>query len=406
MKIINTRVIFFCLLLVNMLYSQDRRFHHITSKDGLSQSEVYCFLKDSRGFMWFGTVDGLNRYDGYSIKIFNTQRNNIESLSNNTVRSIVEDTMGRIWIGTDDGLNMYNPKTEKIRQIIPVSISSQKLNISTILLYNEYLYLGTGKGLFRIKLKNDYSKEESVFLEKIDVDIIKKESNINIVKLKKSSLGGFWVQTSSTVSRIIIESNSNKAVNVEVAITNTPYSFFDIIEDDSENLWITCNGNGLLRHNLKTKEKTLFTYELPSLKCSSITLDLEGNIWVGTLDSGLVLLSSNQKNNKDIVFKQIQQNPYNPSSINSNLIRTLYMSNDNILWIGTIGSGINYYDAEQKNFKHLRVNTSTSNGSNFIRAVFLTNENNLCSTICLKNNPGKVVPLCFKRNRGSNTEQS
>ena len=373
MKTINTKVIFFCLLLANILYSQDRRFHHITSKDGLSQSEVYCFLKDSRGFMWFGTVDGLNRYDGYSIKIFNTQRNNIESLSNNTVRSIVEDTMGRIWIGTDDGLNMYNPKTETIRQIIPVSISSQKLNISTILLYDKYLYLGTGKGLFRIKLKNDYSKEESLALEKIDVDIIK------IVKLKKSSLGGFWVLTSSSISRIIIENNNNKAINVENPISSSPFGFFDLVEDSSENLWVTSIGNGLIRYNLKTREKTLFsdlkTNGLSSLECSGISLDLNGNLWIGTLDNGINLLPSSQKNNKDLVFKHIKYNPHNPSSLNSNLIRTLYMSNDHILWLGTIGSGINYYDTEQKNFNHIRINTSTSNGSNFIRAVFI-NENN------------------------------
>src|SRR5210317_1836806 len=100
---------YFLTFLSLFIHSQDRRFHHITSKEGLSQSEVYCFLKDSRGFMWFGTVDGLNRFDGYTIKVFNTERGNPNSLSNNTVRSLAEDMYGRIWIGTDDGLNMYNP---------------------------------------------------------------------------------------------------------------------------------------------------------------------------------------------------------------------------------------------------------------------------------------------------------
>lgn len=374
-------VLYFLCLFTLVGYSQNKRFHHITSKDGLSQSEVYCFLKDSRGFMWFGTVDGLNRFDGYTIKVFNTERNNLESLSNNTVRSIVEDNIGRVWIGTDDGLNMYNPKTETIRQIIPVSISSQKLNISTLLIYNEYLYLGTGKGLFRIKLKDNYEKEKSVSLEKMDVGIIKEDSNINIVKLKKSSLGGFWVLTSSTISRIIIESNNNKAINVETAVTGSSYSFFDLLEDNSENLWVTCNSNGLIRYNLKTKEKKLFkdtgTDGLSSLKCSSIVLDFEGNIWFGTLDNGINLITSNQKNYKDIKFKQIQHNPYNSSTLNSNLIRTLYLSQDNILWVGTIGSGVNYYDTEQKNFNHLRINASTSNGSNFIRAVFVNNDQQL-----------------------------
>ncbi len=89
--------------------AQPRRFKHLTSDDGISQSEVYSFLKDSRGFIWFGTVDGLNRYDGYNVEVFNTKRNDNHAISNNTIRSLAEDNFGRIWIGTDDGLNVYDP---------------------------------------------------------------------------------------------------------------------------------------------------------------------------------------------------------------------------------------------------------------------------------------------------------
>src|SRR5690606_39066947 len=106
------KLIFLIILLTSMkVLSQTRRFKHITSDNGISQSEIYAFLEDSKGFMWFGTVDGLNRYDGYNIEIFNTERNNPNSLSHNTIRSLAEDQLGRIWIGTDDGLNVYNPKT-------------------------------------------------------------------------------------------------------------------------------------------------------------------------------------------------------------------------------------------------------------------------------------------------------
>jgi len=84
------------LLIIAMLtclggFSQPRRFKHLTSENGISQSEIYSFLEDSRGFIWFGTVDGLNRYDGYNIDIYNTNKNDPNSLSNNTVRCLVED---------------------------------------------------------------------------------------------------------------------------------------------------------------------------------------------------------------------------------------------------------------------------------------------------------------------------
>jgi len=91
-----------CLILIflsfqTFCFSQARLFQHITNADGISQSEVYAFLEDSRGFMWIGTVDGLNQYDGYNITIFNTDRNNPNSISNNTIRSLAEDSMGRIF---------------------------------------------------------------------------------------------------------------------------------------------------------------------------------------------------------------------------------------------------------------------------------------------------------------------
>ena len=97
--------------------SQSIRFEHLTSQDGISQSEVYAFLKDSRGFVWFGTLDGLNRYDGNTIEIYNTKKGDPHALSNNTIRSLAEDRNGRVWIGTDDGLNFYDPETELINQV-------------------------------------------------------------------------------------------------------------------------------------------------------------------------------------------------------------------------------------------------------------------------------------------------
>ena len=90
-------VLLVVLMLISLIsLSQSRRFTHLTSEDGISQSEVYSFLKDSRGFVWFGTIDGLNRYDGYNIEVFNTKRNEPHTLSNNTIRSMVEDHAGRI----------------------------------------------------------------------------------------------------------------------------------------------------------------------------------------------------------------------------------------------------------------------------------------------------------------------
>ncbi len=98
-----------------LIYPQERSFNirHISVDDGLSQSSVYTIIQDHFGFMWFGTGDGLNKYDGYEFKIYRHNTSNIFSISNNSIRSICEDKTGNIWIGTDKGINKFNPKTNK-----------------------------------------------------------------------------------------------------------------------------------------------------------------------------------------------------------------------------------------------------------------------------------------------------
>ena len=161
------RNILICFLILACVYakSQPRRFKHLTSEDGISQSEVYTFLEDSRGFMWFGTVDGLNQYDGYTIKVYNTDKNNPNSLSNNTVRSLKEDKFGRIWIGTDDGLNLYDPKTELIYQI-DVNSVEKKLSIWSLYIDDDHLLVGTSNGLSQFRngrFSNSLTTHEGLF---------------------------------------------------------------------------------------------------------------------------------------------------------------------------------------------------------------------------------------------------
>lgn len=361
--------------------SQDKRFHHITSNDGLSQSEVYCFLKDSRGFMWFGTVDGLNFYDGYDIKTFTTKRNNKKSLSNNTIRSLAEDKFGRIWIGTDDGLNLYNPESELIHQIIPISVFSNKLTINSILVYDNHIFLGTRHGLLRIDLTENKEELGKGQIQQVVLDSLN-HSNFNIIKLKHSKYGGFWVQTNNMVSRIIVESHSSKAITIETPVANPTFNFLDLIEDQSNNLWISCNRSGIIRYSITEKKirifKTSGNSDGPSsLKCSGLSIDNNGNVWIGTLDNGINLIKYDQVNSDDILFEYIQHQPLNPSSVISNLVYSLYATEDNIMWIGTIGSGISFFDSDQKKFNHLRINTSSNKGSNFIRAVYEISDHKL-----------------------------
>jgi len=96
----------------------DIKFHHITIEDGLSQSAVNCILQDRKGFMWFGTEDGLNKYDGYNFIIFKPSLKDSNSLSTNNIRSIYEDRSGILWVGTYEGLNKYDREKEQFTRYL------------------------------------------------------------------------------------------------------------------------------------------------------------------------------------------------------------------------------------------------------------------------------------------------
>jgi signal transduction histidine kinase/ligand-binding sensor domain-containing protein/DNA-binding response OmpR family regulator len=378
-----TRIILLIIAMLTCLngFSQPRRFKQLTSEDGISQSEVYSFLKDRRGFVWFGTVDGLNRYDGYHIEIYNTKKNDPNSLSNNTVRCLVEDELGRIWIGTDDGLNMYDPKTELIYQIKVKSIE-KRFPLWSLYIQDDYLLAGSANGLWRTKIQNNKIKDIESGFEQIRGYNHNKAADNLIRSIVKSKQGGIWIITSSRISRIIFQQNSNEPVVIEDFSINS--NQVAAAEDSTGNLWITTEQDGLFRYNPQTRVTDHFnafgtTYGPSSRKCSSLALDKEGNLWVGTLDRGLNLIKSDDLNKTKIHFEPIQNDPLVANSLNSNLIYSLYVSSDNLLWVGTIGAGVNIYNPGQKRFAHYKFrdpNEDLSN-SNFIRAVYVDDENRI-----------------------------
>ena len=149
-------VILFGLMTCVRAYSQQEniKFEHISIEKGLSQSGVNCILQDRRGFMWFGTGDGLNRYDGYTFEVYKHDPDNPSSLSNNDVLALFEDRLGTLWIGTRRGLNRYNPRDETFTHWHYDSENPSSLSHNHVLSIHEsqdgLLWIGTrGGGLNR-----------------------------------------------------------------------------------------------------------------------------------------------------------------------------------------------------------------------------------------------------------------
>ncbi len=367
-------LIFTSLIISTIGYSQAHRFKYITSADGISQSEVYSFLEDSQGYMWFGTVDGLNRYDGYRITIFNTEKGNPNAIVNNTIRSLAEDSLGRVWIGTDNGLSLYDPASELIHQIKIAGFENSMLSILSILIDGNKLYIATSAGLLRSEITENIESEFEIIENVNPKSFLSQKS---IFSIKKSNNGSIWVLSRKFISRIIVQPGKNKAIKIDEQLFRD-LDLTDLTEDRYGNLWVTSAKNGLVKYMPESKQLKWFkadntNYSISSNKCSSLQFDNEGNLWVATRDRGLNFLRADMIGKNNIHFEHILHAPLNINSLNSNLIYSLYVSKDNLLWVGTIGSGVNVLDTEQKEFNHYKIQPSSINTglvSNFVRAVY------------------------------------
>ncbi len=385
------RAILFLSLLFqcSQIWAQVATFSQITSEDGISQSEVYSFLHDSKNYMWFGTLDGLNRYDGYTITTYNADSEDPNSLVHSTIYTLSEDKFGRIWIGTANGLNVFDMQSLRI-YTIPNFYSGRKLIIRTLLADDRNLWVGTQEGLFRLTIPmNELSEKRLGNIAKtadhVDLEIHGEKSiYTSILDITKASDGKIWLGTWKGISSFSFEPENKihyRFTDFSCPLDNI-VQVNSIIEDQNNNIWIGTQENGLYRYvpetdalrNFRKTQQTSFI----SNNIKMMVSDQQGNIWVGTFNDGLLKIDATDLLSDDLPFKIFQNNEFKPGSLNSNLIRAIYVSRDGLVWIGTLGKGINIYNPYQKDFRTIRIPPdSTGAVNNFIRSVYEDSEKNL-----------------------------
>ncbi len=302
----------------HMLWAQNPapqlKFTRISTQQGLSQSTILCILQDHKGFMWFGSYNGLNRYDGYDVKVFKTTPGDSAGLSHNVVTALCEDPAGNgrsLWVGTEGGLNKLDLETETFTQYkadpdTPGSLSHDRIK-SLFMDHGGTLWVGTdGGGL------NRYVREENRF-----VHYTHEPGN-------EKSIGNNHI-------RCFYEDPAEKNI-----------------------LWIGTDG-GLNRFDRETDTFTHFVHEPGnphSLSFDNVTTlcgDRQGNLWVGTWQMGLNRLDRNTGR-----FTRYLHDPAVPAGLGHNIIRALYQDGAGNLWIGTFGGGLDRFDAERETFVHYR----------------------------------------------------
>lgn len=375
------------------------QFDHISIEQGLSQSSVHVIFQDSRGFLWFGTQDGLNRYDGYNFKVYKPEPSNPNSLSNGWITAIVEDKDGYLWIGTRlGGLNRYDPFKEQFtqyRHTVEESTSVNDDHISALLVGKDNrLWVGTLNGLDRFEPGSEsfshypYVTDPPVLSEgdingqagELDANNFKdypgistlsyKLSSKNISTIYQDSRGSIWIGTSDGGLNHFDPQRGLFTVyqNIEGKPTTISSNrITTITEDVRGDLWIGTDG-GLNLFDTETGKFELFESKkdnprsLAANYINSLLADLSGNLWIGT-DKGLDRLPENRSS-----FIHYYNDPSFSKSLSNNSIMSIYEDRGGVLWFGTYGGGVNKYDRARAKFAYYRndPNDPSSLSGNFI----------------------------------------
>lgn len=378
-KIYLKKYAFLLLILIPLSsFSQisDTRFRHISNEQGLSNSTITCIIQDTRGFMWFGTRDGLNQYDGVKAIIYRNDPHNKFSISDNTIRCIYEDAHHKLWIGTSYGLNRFDPVTNAFTQYAYDKQNSNGISSELITAIcgqdADNIWIATDGG--GLNLLNTITGKITHFRHSVKKGSL---SSDKIYCLIKDTNGNLCVGTQNGLDILPAGKSIFKSYPISSLTGNDGVSA--IAEDHYHNLWLGTNRSGIAVFSPKDEKFKLYRHN--DLDPNSLSGDLilqlladkEGNIWIGTVNKGMDLF--NPKNN---TFYKYYPKPENAGSLSNTTVSALFEDNQSNFWIGTHRGGVNLYTAEADKFKLYRQGIdNTSVSYNDVKAFFEDSKGNL-----------------------------
>jgi signal transduction histidine kinase/ligand-binding sensor domain-containing protein/CheY-like chemotaxis protein len=368
--------LFLLLFLPSLVIGPGSGIRQLTSNQGLSQNHVGSILMDKKGFMWFGSDDGLNMYDGYSFKHFKHDKADSTSIDDSYIQDIFEDHEGELWIATSSGLNRFDRAKNHFQHYLN---ASEKRSINDIFQDRKgRMWLGTNQGLLLFDPKKGTSR---IFLR---VDRAKKKYKpaTNISKIIEDDKGALWIGTEFGLFRFDPEtfrySAYTKGNDAQSLQSNWVKALY---KDPAGNIWIGTHGGGLsLFRPASNSFRTFLHNPSDSLSIShndilSITQNRDGMLWIGTENGGISVYNKSTDN-----FITIKRVDGDNTSINDNSVYCIYRDRTDNLWIGTYAGGVNFLPRFGKKFTTYRKNNFNNNGLS----------NNLILAICGDPDPEKI----------------
>lgn len=336
-------------------------YKQISIEQGLSQSTVASILQDREGFVWVGTQDGLNRFDGHNFRVYKHDPADATSLSSNTVWDIFEDNHGRLWIGTDDGLNLYDAEQDAFTQFHdPANGKSSLFSSPVVRIYQDHrgdLWVATsGSGLGKF----DSSNQEFIQYT-YDLDEPTSLASNFVTDMVEDARGNFWVGTQNGLDRMDRDSGEfhHYQHNPQEPNSLASNAVAVLLVDSSGQLWVGMKQDGLDRYDPLRGRFIHYHFQpedLHSLSDDTVNAlfqDRSGTIWVGT-EQGL---DQYQVESDNFTRIRVANEPVlSPSS--SLAVQTVYQDHAGALWVGTLGSGLLLFNLQASQFHPITHNPS------------------------------------------------
>ncbi|WP_139955833.1 hybrid sensor histidine kinase/response regulator transcription factor [Flavicella sediminum] len=414
------------------------KFENLDVFDGLSSSTCNEIFQDKEGYLWFGTIDGLNKYNGYEFEIFRSIQKDSTSISNNRINKIAEDNAGNLWIGTNNGLNLLNKRTNKFVRVNlyrNFSLSKSSKKIINDLLYDEInniLWVATNNGVIKIILNDDnlntsnyefsyYLNDQSNprSLDHNGVNVILKDENgsiwigtngeylnkynankdnfdrILIDKIEPYELnhipkkvfidieGDFWI--GNDLSNLILwNKKQNKFSHISIVDKNIP--ILDFYQDSNGLFWVSTDVQGIYVFSRTNGEVKLLKhivndfsdpFSLPNNKASKIFQDKKGVYWIGSYDKGVSKFDPT-----NYPFGYYYYRPFDKNSLSEKTIQSVLEDSKGRIWLSAYNGGLNLFDEKNKTFKHFGNGKKESNSLSSYKILYTFESHDGAIWIC------------------------
>jgi signal transduction histidine kinase/ligand-binding sensor domain-containing protein len=346
--------------------NNDVFFDRLSVRDGLSHSNVYTIVQDNFGYLWFGTQDGLNRFDGREIKVFRGDVGNVNSLTTSNFGKMLIDKSGYYWFGTfGGGIDRYDPKTSTFKNFSFNSSDNTSISNNQIIFVFEdskgVIWFGTPDG----GLNRYNAREENFTRFQFDPNNPNSLSGSRAKCMGETPDGTLWVGTNKGLNKFNAETETFIRYNHNPNDLNSLSGDFiqNMVTNSDGSIWLVLHGGGLNHFDVENNKFTHYMHNpndnnsISDNKADCILKDSNGYLWIGTYDGGL-----NKFDPQTQKFYRYKHDPSNFFSLSSNRIEYLFEDNSKILWIGTRGGGLNKLDLKPKKFYNIKYNANAVQG--------------------------------------------